>query len=528
MSIFRRPIGVAGLLAAWAAVALAAGLARAAEPAAADPAAGKATITLTPEAYYRGAYNNAHRRMQGRYTGDGWTWHARYTMDGFLDGYLATRDPAWLDAAVKYFDWTISLLLAGPDGCKGWLGPVPGQPGKFGEHPIGDAIMMDPMVRFAAMVLKDEPALTTKYGDRARAYVALAKELMFEKWQKRGTWHEDGPYGVFTEWPRHYTEQEPNRWHDPPAGTRTITLPFNMQVHWGMVAGRIHYITGEPAWRQKALKLFNFLKSRLCLYKDHYCWNYWEPFGAWDVDPGKAQAFRHWINTHAYRDYQAGEVRAMVEAYNLGLTFDAEDMKRLVNTNIKVMWTGSLDDIKWNNTHAGVQKGAYGRIRLASKPTGIFNRYAGTLWTDLVQFDATARRIYEKQLKPGSYQHAYYNNVTRQREPSYKRRRPDLPADVLDHPFSSCCTLTMVTVIPSTIERGKPAVVACLARAAGDLKIELTTADGTKKLATLREAAKQAEGVFNLTWQTKDTAPGRYRIRWTLRGEHRDFPITVR
>lgn len=497
------------------------------EPSAKAAPADRATITRTPEQYYQGALNNAKRRMTGKYTGNSWTWHARYTMHGFLDAYLATRDAAWLDAAMKYFDWNVSLLLTGPDGHRGWLGPVSGKPEQLGEHPVGDAIMMEPMVRFAELVLKDEPALAAKYGDRARAYVALAKELMFKKWEARGIWHEDGPYGVFTEWPWYYTEQAADKWHPPAPGTRAITLPFNMQVHWGIVAGRIYHITGEKPWQRRALQLFNFLKSRLCLYQDHYSWNYWEPFGAWDIDPKNPQAFRHWVNTHGYRDYQAGEVREMVEAYHLGLTFDAEDMRRLVNTNIKVMWTGSLEEITWHNSNAGVQKGALGAIRLPSKPQGIFNRYAGTLWTEMAEFDATARQIHEKLLKPGSYQHATYYNVTRKHAPSYARRYAKAPAAVFDRPFNSCCTLTMVAVMPSVVVRGRPSVVSCIARVEGDLTIELVTSDGQKRVAVLRAEGKRPRGIFNLAWDAKDVPAGRYRVRWTLRGEHREFPVTV-
>lgn len=491
-------------------------------------AAARDAISYTPQGYLEASINNAKRRMTGKWTGDGWTWHARFTMDGFLDSYLATRDAAWLDAAAKYFDWCVSLLEMGPDGHQGWLGPVAGQEGKLSEHPIGDAIMMDPMVRFAALVLKDEPALAETYGDKARSYATLARKLMFEKWEARGTWHEDGPYGVFTEWPWYFTEQEAGAWHEPPPGTRAITLPMNMQVHWGLVAARLHRITGEKAWREKSLKLFRFVKSRLVLYDDHYSWNYWEPFGPWDVTPDNPQAFRHWIGTHAYRDYQLGEVNAFVEAFHLGVVFDAQDMKRFVRTNLHVMWNGRLDDIQWNNSNAGVQKGAFGQIRLASKPTGIFNRYAGTLWTDLVDFDATARKIYEKQLEPKTYQYAYYYNVTRKREPSYERRHADLPADVFEFPFVANCTLGMAAAMPSVVERGKPTLLACQARVEGGLRIELRSEDGTRAVATLRGETLQKAGLFNLSWDAKDAKAGRYRVRWTLKGEYRDFPIEIR
>ena len=489
----------------------------------------RATITATPHGYLQASIGNAERRMSGKYTGDGWTWHACYPMHGFVDSYLATGDSAWLDVAVEYFDWNVGLLLTGPDGYQGWLGPAYQMEDKLGEHPIGDAIMIEPMVRFSALVLKDEPALAGKYGESARSYVDLARKLMFEKWESRGIWHEDGPYGAFTEWPWYYTEQEADRWHEPPEGMRAITLPFNMQVHWGLVAAEIYKITGEEAWRTRACRIFNFMKSRLCLYKDHYTWNYWEPFGPWDVDPGNPQAFRHWIGTHGYRDYQAGEIGPVVEAFHHGITFDAEDMKRFVATNRGVMWNGDLDDIKWNNSNAGVQKAALGAIRLPSRPTGMFDRYAGTLWTALVEFDPVLRQIQEKHLNPGSYQHAYYYNVTRRRAPGYERRYGDLPAAVLDFPFSSCSTITMAAVMPGVVQRDKPALVACQGRLGGDLTVELRSGDGTRPVATLAEKdLQQPPFIFNLRWDARDLEPARYRVRWTLKGECREFPVEVR
>jgi len=137
--------GMMVLVASLVAAGLGGQSARGAEGSAAKAApAGRATIDTTPEQYYQGAQGNAARRMTGKYTGNSWTWHARFPMHGFLDAYLATRDPAWLDAAAKYFDWNVGLLLVGPDGFQGWLGPVSGAPDKLSEHPIGDAIMLEP------------------------------------------------------------------------------------------------------------------------------------------------------------------------------------------------------------------------------------------------------------------------------------------------------------------------------------------------------------------------------------------------
>ena len=68
----------------------------------------------------------------------------------------------------------------------------------------------------------------------------------------------------------------------------------------GIACLRIYRITGENEYRQKALKIFNFMKSRMCLFDDHYVWNYWEPLGPWDVDAEEANKLRHWVNVHPY------------------------------------------------------------------------------------------------------------------------------------------------------------------------------------------------------------------------------------
>ena len=488
----------------------------------------KAVIKDTPQQYLRGCISNSKKYMTGdKYTGDNWTWHTCHPMNGFIDSYLATRDTAWLDVAVEYFDWTISLLMTSPDGHKGWIGPAYRMQERLGEHPIGDGIMIEPMVRFAALVLKDEPALAAKYGKAANVYVELAEKQKFGKWIARGTWREDGSYGAFTVWPWTYTEEENERWREPPEGMSLITMPVNMQVHWGVTAARLHRITGKAQWRRMAEMIFNLAKSRLNLYDDHYSWNYWDPFGPWDIKANNPQDFNHWINPHPYVNYQLGEVSKFVAAFNHGITFDATDMKRFVRTNIHVMWNGSLEEIKWRNSDAAVQMAALGEVRPGTPKAD--GKFAGILWDSLVQFDATARKIYEKQLTPGLYQHAYYHNVTAKREPGYERRYGDVPQNVLNFPHNPCSTITMVTVIPSIIQRDKPAVIACQGRLGGDLKIELRSDDGERSLAVLHEGKlARVPFIYNHSWKAADVQPGRYRIRWALGGEYREFPVEIR
>ena len=483
-----------------------------------------ATLRETPEAYLQACISNSRKHMTGEHTGDAWTWHARHPMHSFLDAYLATRDAAWLDAAVEYFESCLKLLATGPDGEKGWLGPAYRMPDRLGEYPTGDVLLLEPMTRFAALVTKDEPALADKYGQAAARYVDLAEKQAFAKWEKRGIWRESGPYGAFLDWPWTFTEEAPGRWHAPPPGKSEFTLPLNMQAYWGITALRLYRITGRDAWHDKAERIFRFAKSRFTLYDDHYAWNYWEPFGPWDLKPGNPQDFSSWIDTHPYPNYQAGEVAAFVEAYHHGVVFDEQDMRRLVRTNLHVMWNGNLDNPQWNNSNAGVQKAALGEIRRGTpRPNGTF---AGTLWAALVPFDASARSLYAKQLTPGDIEDAYYRCVTARTPPGYQRRYADLKSSPFDFPFQPCSTITMATVIPPVIERGQYALVACQGRVAGALKVELRSDDGTTALAVLKEAPLKL--IVNHMWDTSSVKPGQYRVRWTLKDEYREFPIEVR
>ena len=42
----------------------------------------------------------------------------------------------------------------------------------------------------------------------------------------------------------------------------------------------------------------------------------------------------------------------IVEAYHTGVVFDETDIRRIVNTNLKVMWNGSLEEPAFRNSNA--------------------------------------------------------------------------------------------------------------------------------------------------------------------------------
>ncbi|MBN2326002.1 MAG: hypothetical protein JXR73_02535, partial [Candidatus Omnitrophica bacterium] len=326
-------------------------------------AASAAPAPNSADAILRNRLNTPLLRVDGTMTGEGLCWHAAYDMGRFMEGYKKTRDADFLDAAVQYYDALIEKMHRSPDGYEGWVGPYIYDEDYICDVHIGDAILITPMLEFCEIVLKrEDDGIIHKYQNKAQQYLNLAKKHLIEKWDQRGTWHEDGPYGAYASWDQYMTQDNLDQWRKLPAIKSNLTLPFNKQNSMAIACLRIFRITGEEAYREKALKIFNFMKSRMCLFHDHYVWNYWEPFGAWDIEDASKNRLRHWVNVHPYRNYQSGEIYEIAEAYHSGLTFTQKDIEKIINTNLKVMWNGDSEKPSWRNSNYAVQMAALGEI----------------------------------------------------------------------------------------------------------------------------------------------------------------------
>jgi hypothetical protein len=468
-------------------------------------------------------------------------------MGTFQTAYRALKDTAWLDAAVKYYDYCIGKMQTGPDGYKGWVGQFGETSAKlWADVHVGDAIMMDHMLDFAEIVLNDEELAKT-YRKAADRYVALARRDLIEKWDSRGTWREDGPYGAYVQWDTFADAGDINSWNKHPELTSLgLSLPFNKQNDVATCCLKLYRITGEPTYREKAQRIFSFMKSRFLLADGHYVWNYWEPFGQNDVNFQTGNA-RHWMNVHGYRNYQAGEIHQIVEAYHTGVVFDRQDIERIIATNLEVMWNKDKENPKWVNSNATLprpvltpeeKKAEEERIR--SNPYAREGR-AGTLWTGLLDFSPTVRELYALRLggargASALVEKAYYDNVMAAQPPGFRRRHADLPVTVFDYPFGQCRSLTVASVLPSVIKAGTPAVIFCKARIPVDLQIDLYSADGRREVASIHRGKVQGGtdglvGVFFIRWDPGSMAnvrlQGDYRIRWTVADGYREFPITI-
>jgi hypothetical protein len=479
----------------------------------------QAQPTPSPEAFYNGVMRNENLKKQG----EDFCWNAAYDLHGFLRGYQAWHDTAWLDQGVRYYDFLTSKLLTGPDGYQGWIGPYEYDNSVWCDVHVGDAVLFNGLVEFAEVVLAD-PKLGNRYGARAHQYVDLARKHLFEKWDARGTWSEDGPYGAYRSWNRYGEGGDLTKAWTVRDDIRNSNLahPFNKQDDVAAVALKLYRITGEERFRDRATRIFSYQKSRFQLVSDqdgdHYVWNYWEPYGASDVDL-PAHKCRHWVGVHPERAYQQGEVANMVEAYHTGVVFDETDIRRILNTNLKVMWNGNLEEPAFRNSNAKLPG-----VTTNPKST------AGVLWSSLADFDDTVRKLYAGRLAKGrgldrSIDRAYFENVTLQHPAGYDRKSLRGKAKVFDFPLSSCPGIIMSAALPASFQTKEGTLLACNSLTKGMIEVAQYSADGKRKIATLRQADQQ----WFLFHRWAGMEPGNYRIRWTFGGGgYREAPVVCR
>ena len=477
----------------------------------------------SPDALLQQTLRTANGAIPKDGAGEQFGWGVSYYAGDFVRGYQRTKDTAWLDAAQKLSEYCLSKMRPGPDEYKGWVGEDQTGRGTWADNHVGDAILFAPMLGLAEVVLKD-PDLKKKYGEAAQKYVDVAKRDLFEKWDKRGTWKEDGSWGCYIGWEMVTSQADANAWKKDPGPT--IAEPFNKNNHMGICALRLFRITGEEKYRERAFKIFAYTKSRFLLVDDsYYVWNYWEPFGPESVDLAKKDT-RLWMNVHGGRPYNAGEVGQMVEAYNTGVVFDKTDIERFLNTNLKVMWNSDKDKPHFAiaNWKLPMPLGKDGK-----PPPPEANSPGAVLWTALAPFSQDVRDLAGGRGRGASSD----------RPVSFDRLYcAEKDAKVFDWPYyHNCKSLTVATVMPSTVKKGTSTIILCKARIPQEqFEVALYSADGKEKLQTVHQGKIDGgldghAGIFILQWDpasSKDKPlKGTYRIRWTGVDGYREFPIGV-
>src|ERR1035437_7068946 len=345
--------------------------------------------------------------------GESFCWNARVGMDDYVNNYGLTKNTEWLDAGIKYYDFLISKLDTDPDGYKGWIGPADGN--VWQDAMVGDAILMDGILNFVVLV-KEDVKLKSKYNQKADEYLKTVKKEFFEKYDKRGCWVEDGPYGSYIGFTKFLKPNDLTKWVAGPRNTNPgISNPFNKQMDAGIVCLKMMRITGDKYYRDKAQRIFFTAKSHFQYFDNHYCWNYFDPQYKGDVDVARNNT-RHWVDVHMWRSgYQASEVDKIAEAYQYGIVFDEQDIKRIINTNLNVMWNKDKVNPKFINSNGlgadGDTVGLAGFKRAYGHSNVVKN--SGELWTGLLDFDQTVRDLYELRFKGDKNSDAYikYKNT---------------------------------------------------------------------------------------------------------------------
>ena len=286
-------------------------------------------------------------RTCDRTLGEDIAWGMTPIMDGFYYGYMATKNTRYVDMMVDWTDSLIKRAVKEPDGYVGWPSlkaagtDVDNLDNSFNaDSMLSDAMVFRPIVLMAGEMTTN-PALKEKYGAKGESYLKLAEQL-YEKWVKRGGWREtkDGgmislvlPYGMD---PTHRKWIGFDTRNDPGHGFSHPDNKANEVARW-MLA--LWDVTGKPEYKDRAEGWFKAQKSRMTLRSDgtYAIWNYWQPAGPWDYKADGSA--KHWVGVHPNGGYYWGDTRAIVAAYEHGLTFTKADIAYLINT-AKTSWTG--------------------------------------------------------------------------------------------------------------------------------------------------------------------------------------------
>ena len=155
---------------------------------------------------------------------------------------------------------------------------------------------------------------------------------------------------------------------------------------------------------------------------------------------------------HGVRDIQAREVEDIAEAYHYGIVFDEQDIKRIINTNLNVMWNKdklnprfiSSNGLGGDNDTTGIAdfQRAWGHSNVTKN--------SGELWTGLLDFDQTIRDLYEIRFRDDSTSAEYlrYKKYVSENPPSFKRKyvKGEVTVPVIN--FTESKELNLATVLP--------------------------------------------------------------------------------
>jgi hypothetical protein len=336
--------------------------------------------------------DGARSRYCDRELGEEIGWLISPFLNGFYYGYLATGDPKWVEHLV---DWADSWIRRGskePDGFIGW--PKSGTGGLFAKDLLTDSLLGEAMGLRPVVLMADEiqksPELKARFGDKAAEWLGLAAKV-FEKWDSRGCWREVKGGGVWVV-PSFGMEEKTGRWTEVYARRTTdgFSNPDNKQNHIARWLLAMHDVTGQAVYRERAEKWFRLMRSRMKPQQDgkYFVWNYWEPAGPWDYN--KDGSTVHWVGVHPNGGYYVIDLEGIVSAYEHDLVFTRDEIQKLVATNRDFMWNQQFQGAKFRRIDGG-------------EPDSRWKDAPGLLWTPLVAYDGTLRKIFFANHDPSSW-----------------------------------------------------------------------------------------------------------------------------
>jgi hypothetical protein len=271
------------------------------------------------------------------------TWQGSLYIRMALVAYELTGDAKYLGMFAERTDTLCACLTTGQDGLRGWYGlPLelfrdPAQPDRKVDCQLTDFVVAGLLADFARAVRADG-GLREAYGPKADEYVSVAQELV-DKWDARGNYKDLGAMGAV---------------YNTEAGLKAtkahLTQPNNKHAKYIRALLSLYAATGKDEYAIKAVRLGTRFKRTLSLVDDRYAWNYWNPAGAWDINPDDPAQWKHWIGAEHRAGYYSLSLSAAVRLYERGLVFDRGDIDRFVRTQTQVCWNGDAQNPSWFRT----------------------------------------------------------------------------------------------------------------------------------------------------------------------------------
>lgn len=464
----------------------------------------------------------------GGATGEQQAWNLNWYLGPVLRKCDTATDD-WLAPVERILNMLADKMAVGPDGYKGFIGPyIYNEKEHWCDVHVGDAILVEHLLHFAT-IIHHHPALKGKYGNSADRFVQIAKRDLIEKWEKRGTFVVDGPFAGYREWNMFCKPEDiKGEWYtnDHARGQDAVfpSLPFNKALDMAYCMLQLYDITGENVYKEKAEKVYNRLKAGLNPFQGGYTWNYWEPIAPADINVNSTRNERilsHWVGTHPYRDYQAGEMEKIVYAYNMGVTFTDADIRRFIHTNLKFMWNGDRSKPEWENSCSklpGYKK---------PPPSTDYPTTAGTYWSALSQFDATILYLSRRnRTAPDDDQPAEIDGFVRKYAPKSSVKEPAWMKGV-----GESAGQMAAIVIPSVVPAGETTVILSKSDAEmSSVEIMVRPLKGGKlEPITVQQMGNGIQLFY--VWDGKMNGkrkPGEYVVIWKYRGGERAYPVTLK